>query len=94
MSFPVKEVVKLKRSCNYGASGNFFFFLIHSFSLFPVSVLKRQTSDRKIVSSVPVQVGIEESIVNVLVSLHSKNTNNANSEVRFKQLIRDPPTFT
>jgi hypothetical protein len=36
------------------------------------------------------KVGIEESIVNaLLVPLHSKNTNNAKSEVRFKQLIRD-----
>jgi hypothetical protein len=34
-------------------------------------------------------VGVEESIVNApLVSLQSKNTNNAKSEVRFKQLIR------
>jgi hypothetical protein len=32
---------------------------------------------------------VEESIVNApLVSLQSKNTNNAKSEVRFKQLIR------
>jgi hypothetical protein len=36
------------------------------------------------------KVGVEESIVNApLVSLPSKNTNNAKSEVRFKQLIRD-----
>jgi hypothetical protein len=36
------------------------------------------------------KVGVEESIVNApLVSLQSKNTNNAESEVRFKQLIRD-----
>jgi hypothetical protein len=35
------------------------------------------------------KVGVEESIVNAaLVSLRSKNTNNAKSEVRFK-LIRD-----
>jgi hypothetical protein len=34
-----------------------------------------------------VKVGVEESIVNApLVSLQSKNTNNAKSEVRFKQL--------
>jgi hypothetical protein len=34
-----------------------------------------------------VKVGLEESIVNApLVSLLSKNTNNAKSEVRFKQL--------
>jgi hypothetical protein len=33
---------------------------------------------------------IEESIVNApLVSLNIKNTNNAKSVVRFKQLIRD-----
>jgi hypothetical protein len=37
-----------------------------------------------------VKAGVEESIVNApLVSLQSKNTNNAISEVRFKQLIRD-----
>jgi hypothetical protein len=37
-----------------------------------------------------IKVGVEESIVNApLVSLQSKNTNNATSEVRFKQLIRD-----
>jgi hypothetical protein len=36
------------------------------------------------------KVGVEESIVNApLVSLHPKNTNNAKSEVTFKQLIRD-----
>jgi hypothetical protein len=36
-------------------------------------------------------VGVEESIVNApLVSLQNKNTNNAKSEVRFKELIRDP----
>jgi hypothetical protein len=36
------------------------------------------------------KVGVEESIVNApLVSLQSKNTNNAKSEVSFKQLIRD-----
>jgi hypothetical protein len=36
------------------------------------------------------KVGVEEAIVNApLVSLQSKNTNNAKSEVRFKQLIRD-----
>jgi hypothetical protein len=35
------------------------------------------------------KVSVEESIVNApLVSLQSKNTNNAKSEVRFKQLIR------
>jgi hypothetical protein len=38
-------------------------------------------------------VGIEESIMNAprtpLVSLHIKSTNNANSEVLFKQVIRD-----
>jgi hypothetical protein len=34
--------------------------------------------------------GVEESIVIApLVSLHSKNTNNAKSEVRFKLPIRD-----
>jgi hypothetical protein len=32
------------------------------------------------------KVGVEESIVNA--PLQSKNTNNAKSEVRFKQLIR------
>jgi hypothetical protein len=33
---------------------------------------------------------VEESIVNApLVSLQSENRNNAKSEVRFKQLIRD-----
>jgi hypothetical protein len=37
------------------------------------------------------KVSVEESIVNEpLVSLHSKNANNAKSEVRFKQVIRDP----
>jgi hypothetical protein len=36
------------------------------------------------------KVGVEELIVNApLVRLQSKNTNNAKSEVRFKQLIRD-----
>jgi hypothetical protein len=36
------------------------------------------------------KVGVEESIVNApLLSLQSKNTNNAKSEVSFKQLIRD-----
>jgi hypothetical protein len=36
------------------------------------------------------KAGVEESIVNApLVSLHTKNTNNVKSEVRFKQLIRD-----
>jgi hypothetical protein len=35
-------------------------------------------------------VGLEESIVNApLVSLYSKNTNDAKSEVMLKQLIRD-----
>jgi hypothetical protein len=35
---------------------------------------------------------VEELIVDAsLVSLQSKNTNNAKSEVRFKQLIRDDP---
>jgi hypothetical protein len=39
----------------------------------------------------PVKIGVEESIVNPpLVSLQSKKTSNAKSEVRFKQLIRDP----
>jgi hypothetical protein len=34
--------------------------------------------------------GVEESVVNApFVSLQSKNTNNAKSEVGFKQLIRD-----
>jgi hypothetical protein len=33
------------------------------------------------------KVDVEESIVNTpLITLHSKNTNNAKSEVRFKQL--------
>jgi hypothetical protein len=37
------------------------------------------------------KVGVEESIVNApLVSRQSENTNNAKSEVRFKQLIHDP----
>jgi hypothetical protein len=36
------------------------------------------------------KVGTEESIVKApLVNLQSKKTNNAKSEVRFKQLIRD-----
>jgi hypothetical protein len=36
------------------------------------------------------KVGLEESIVNApFVPLQNKNRNNANSEVRFKQLIRD-----
>jgi hypothetical protein len=36
------------------------------------------------------KVGAEESIVKApLVSLQSKNTDNAKSEVRFKQMIRD-----
>jgi hypothetical protein len=40
------------------------------------------------------EAGVEESIVNApLVSLQSKNTNNAKSEVRFKQLIRDAFTI-
>jgi hypothetical protein len=35
-------------------------------------------------------VGVEEAIVNApLVSVQSKITNDAKSEVRFKQLIRD-----
>jgi hypothetical protein len=39
----------------------------------------------------PVKVGVEESIVNApLVRLQSKNTNNAKSEVKLKQLTRDP----
>jgi hypothetical protein len=38
----------------------------------------------------PMKVGVEESIVNApLVNLQCKNTNNAKSEVKFKQLIRD-----
>jgi hypothetical protein len=38
------------------------------------------------------EIDVEESIVNApLVSLQSKSTNNAKSEVRFKQLIRDLP---
>jgi hypothetical protein len=37
------------------------------------------------------KVGVEESIVNApFFRLQSKNANNAKSEVRFKQLIRDP----
>jgi hypothetical protein len=41
------------------------------------------------------KVDVEESIVNApLISLKNKNTNNAKSEVRFKQLIRKPGTFT
>jgi hypothetical protein len=37
------------------------------------------------------RVGVEESVVNApLLNLQSKNTNNAKSKVRFKQLIRDP----
>jgi hypothetical protein len=36
------------------------------------------------------KVGVEKSIVNApLVSLYTKNINNAKSEVRFKQLIGD-----
>jgi hypothetical protein len=36
-------------------------------------------------------VKVDESIVNApLVNLHSKNTNNAKSEVRCKHLIRHP----
>jgi hypothetical protein len=36
------------------------------------------------------KAGVEESIVNgPLVNQQSKNTDNAKSEVRFKQLIRD-----
>jgi hypothetical protein len=39
----------------------------------------------------PVKVGVEESIVNApLVSLQNKNTNNAKSKVKFKQVIRGP----
>jgi hypothetical protein len=39
----------------------------------------------------PVKIGVEESIVNPpLVSLQSKKTSNAKSEVSFRQLIRDP----
>jgi hypothetical protein len=38
---------------------------------------------------ISVKVGVEESIVNApLVSLHSKNTNNAKSEVRFKRFCQ------
>jgi hypothetical protein len=37
------------------------------------------------------KVDVEESIVNApLVSLQSKNTNKAKSEVRFKELVCDP----
>jgi hypothetical protein len=37
------------------------------------------------------KVVVEESSVNApLVSLHTKNTNDAQSEARFKQLIHDP----
>jgi hypothetical protein len=37
------------------------------------------------------RAGVEKSIVNApLVSLQSKNANNAKSEVRLKQLIRYP----
>jgi hypothetical protein len=36
------------------------------------------------------KVGVEKFIVNApFISLQSKNTNNAQSEVSFKQLIRD-----
>jgi hypothetical protein len=43
-----------------------------------------------LVSGVPVKVGADESIVNApLVCLQSKNTNNAKSEIRFKELIRN-----
>jgi hypothetical protein len=36
------------------------------------------------------KLGFEESIVNApLVSLQSKNTNNAKNEVRFKRLLHD-----
>jgi hypothetical protein len=36
------------------------------------------------------KLSVDESIVNApLVSVQSKNTNDAKSEVRFKQLIRD-----
>jgi hypothetical protein len=41
------------------------------------------------VSNYSLKVGVEESIVNApLVSLQSKNINNAKSEVSFTQLIR------
>jgi hypothetical protein len=37
------------------------------------------------------KVGVEESILNApLFSLQNKNTNNAKSEVSFKQVIRNP----
>jgi hypothetical protein len=40
------------------------------------------------------KVGVEESIVNApLVTLQSKNANNAKSEVRFKEMIRDAFTI-
>jgi hypothetical protein len=43
---------------------------------------------------VVLKVGIEESIVNApLGRLQSKNTNNAKSEVRFNQLLRDAFTI-
>jgi hypothetical protein len=42
------------------------------------------------VTKLVVEVGVEESVVNApLLRLQSKNTNNAKSKVRFKQLIRD-----
>jgi hypothetical protein len=41
-----------------------------------------------------IKVDVEESIVNApLVRLQSKNTNNARSEVKFTQLIRDAFTI-
>jgi hypothetical protein len=37
------------------------------------------------------KAGVEETIVNApLVSVHSKTTNNAKSEVKFKSMIRNP----
>jgi hypothetical protein len=43
------------------------------------------------ISGVHLNFSVEESIVNApLVNLQSKNTIDAKSEVRFKQLIRDP----
>jgi hypothetical protein len=51
-------------------------------------------SNSNVIGCFHLKVGVKESIVNApLVSLQSKNTNNAKSEVSFKQLIRDAFTI-
>jgi hypothetical protein len=65
--------------------------------LLRAEVNKRKQNQQNFIKNVssvhlnfPSKLTVEESIVNApLVSLQSKNTNNAKSELRFKQLIRD-----